>query len=261
MKAFGTGEWAKHSFNIVSGCAHDCRYCYAKSMAVRFGRKTVETWKDETVDVEKVSRRFTRKRGRIMFPTSHDITPGNLDHCMAALGNMLAAGNEVLVVSKPHLECIEAICGNFNRYRGNILFRFTIGSAHNHVLKFWDQNAPSFDERVESLKHAFHAGFKTSVSCEPLLDDDDDALVKALLPYVTDAIWFGIGNDMTRRLKLNGRGDHDTLQSWKRLEAIQGNGFITALHGRHRGNPQIKWKDSIKKILGIERPEEKGLDI
>lgn len=34
----GTKEWAAHNLNIVQGCGHRCRYCYARAMAHRFGR-------------------------------------------------------------------------------------------------------------------------------------------------------------------------------------------------------------------------------
>ena len=36
---------------------------------------------------------------------------------------------------------------------------------------------------------------------------------------------------------------------------------IKALHQRFKGNSKIKWKDSIKKIVGIEAPQAIGLDI
>jgi hypothetical protein len=63
-----------------------------------------------------------------MFPATHDITPGNLAHSMAFLEGMLKQGNELLIVSKPHIECIRRICGSFDQYRQNILFWFTISS-------------------------------------------------------------------------------------------------------------------------------------
>jgi DNA repair photolyase len=34
----GTKEWADHNVNCIRGCSNDCRYCYAKIMAKRFGR-------------------------------------------------------------------------------------------------------------------------------------------------------------------------------------------------------------------------------
>jgi hypothetical protein len=36
---------------------------------------------------------------------------------------------------------------------------------------------------------------------------------------------------------------------------------IRELFRRWRGHPSIRWKDSIKKVLGLERPMEKGLDL
>lgn len=43
----GTKEWADTNVNIYSGCKHDCKYCYSKRMAIRFGRKTSDNngWK------------------------------------------------------------------------------------------------------------------------------------------------------------------------------------------------------------------------
>jgi len=113
----GTKEWAKYNENLISGCSHDCRYCYAKQMAIRFRRTTASSWEQEIISVLKITRPFKKKEGRIMFPTTHDITPDNLDFCMAFLGNILESGNEVLVVSKPHIECIQTICKRFQEYK------------------------------------------------------------------------------------------------------------------------------------------------
>jgi DNA repair photolyase len=260
-QVFGTKEWAKYNENFISGCSHDCRYCYAKTMAMRFHRKTADTWKQETIDMKKLSKRFTKRDGRFMFPTAHDITPSNIDHVMSFLGNMLNPGNEVLVVTKPHLECIRTLCDRFYQYRQNILFRFTIGSADNQALKFWDQFAPNFDERLESLMYAYKAGFQTSISCEPMLDDKADTLIARVLPYVTNAIWLGKGNQMTMRLKINGHGDGETIQMARKLMDSQSNGYISDLYSRHKDNPHMKWKESIKKVVGLEVSTKSGLDI
>jgi hypothetical protein len=42
-----------------------------------------------------------------MFPSSHDISPKNADLAIGFLEKMLKAGNDVLVVSKPHLDVVE----------------------------------------------------------------------------------------------------------------------------------------------------------
>jgi DNA repair photolyase len=258
---FGTEEWAKYSANCISGCSHNCKYCYAKEMAVRYGRKTPDNWQDEIVNHDKLEKNFRKRDGRFMFPTSHDITPDVLNYCMSFLEKILKAGNEVLIVSKPHLDCIRAICARFNEYQEQILFRFTIGSTDNATLRFWEPYAPSFDERMESLVYAYHLGFATSVSCEPLLDNKADELISRFSPYVTDTIWIGKVNNMMYRLRMNGYIDTETItRATKLMNDLSDNYFID-LYERYKDNFQIKWKESVKKVIGIVVPVERGLDI
>ncbi|HQO39114.1 MAG TPA: radical SAM protein, partial [Spirochaetota bacterium] len=168
-RATGTREWAAHSRNIYVGCANDCTYCYAKAMAIRFGRKTADSWKAMELQPAAL-RKTTKTGGHIMFPTTHDITPAVADTCISYLEKLLCAGNELLIMSKPHYECVVRMCDAFADYKDQILFRFTIGSANDEVLKLWEPGAPSYLERVKALQYAFRVGFNTSVSCEPMLD-------------------------------------------------------------------------------------------
>jgi len=45
------------------------------------------------------------------------------------------------------------------------------------------------------------------------------------------------------------------------LIGLMSDEFIHNLYAKNKSDPMIKWKDSIKKIVGIERPVEKGLDV
>ena len=205
--AHGTGEWATDTWNLQTGCRNLCAYCYAASMAVRFKRATSESWGTPVIDMPQVNQRFGKKKGRIMFPSTHDIDEHNVDSCVAALKNMLAAGNDVLIVTKPRLGCIRRICAEFVAHKGQITFRFTIGSADDSVLKAWEPDAPSFAERLACLKHAFAAGFQTSISCEPMLDANVDAVIEAVRPFVTDSIWLGKANQLRQIIALTRPGD------------------------------------------------------
>jgi DNA repair photolyase len=201
----GTGEWAKHNVNIQRGCGNRCAYCYASAMAIRFGRKTAADWGDPEIDQEKVAMRRGRKSGRIMFPTSHDLHEGNLDACATVLKGMLAAGNDVLVVSKSRLGCVRRLCDELAPYKAQVTFRFTIGSADDAALKAWEPGAPTFAERIACLRHAFDAGFMTSVSCEPMLDADIDTVIEKARPYVVDSIWLGRANQLRQIVAINAR--------------------------------------------------------
>jgi len=257
---FGTYEWAVKNANFINGCSHNCKYCYSKEMAVRYKRKNKNNWRKEVINSAQFNKNYRKVNGTIMFPSSHDITPENLDKSIVFIRKLLIPGNKVLIVSKPHLIVVKTLCKEFKNSKNNILFRFTIGSLDSKILRFWEPNAPSFEERFDALKFAYKSGFKTSVSCEPMLDSQTIQLVNKLEPYVSDSIWLGKANFLIRRLKLNGNSDRKTLELANNLLESQNDGTIEKLYQVLYKNKKIKWKDSIKKTVKIDLLKEKGLD-
>jgi DNA repair photolyase len=255
----GTQEWSVKTVNCCTGCSHDCRYCYAKGMAIRFKQVTAGQWPLEQIRPKDVSKRHKKYDGQVMFPSSHDITPGNIDACMEVLGHLLEVGNRVLVVSKPHLDCIEKICDEFDQFKDQILFRFSIGACDDSVLAYWEPNAPIYNERKAALQYAYNADFRTSVSVEPMLDSANiDILISELSPYVTHSIWIGTMNHL-------GRFDKGTdmvlRQAANRIRQGQTDTIIRQIYERQKGNPLIRWKEKIKKVVGIPVSVKNGLDI
>jgi DNA repair photolyase len=244
----GTNEWANTTRNICNGCRNDCKYCWAKAMAIRFGRNTPETWKDQIALPDRLAKTGKGKPTRIMFPSTHDITIENLDICMDALDRMLSRGHTILVVSKPQVKCISAICERFGNFKDRLIFRFTIGSTDDTVLKFWEPNAPSFVERILALEMASDMGFQTSISCEPMLDTNVERVVKAVTPFVTDTIWIGMMNDVKQRLAMNG-ADALTLQRGIELAQSMNATQIMELYRNLKDNAKIRWKDTIRKMI------------
>lgn len=251
---FGTREWAAHNHNICIGCKHACKYCYARFNAVkRF--KTVAT-ESEWIDGMKLNDKKLNQKpkryndGRIMFPTQHDIVPKFIDETVTYLDKWLVVGNDILIVSKPHLECVKRICDDLAKYKNQIVFRFTIGSINDDVLKFWEPNAPNYQERVKSLMYAFQKGFETSISAEPKLDCDISLMIKFLLPGVTDTIWIGNLNFMNQRVDFSNWKSEDYKYK-KMVEDAQTLEFTKDLYNEFKDNPKVKWKESIKKMLGL----------
>ena len=248
-KEFGTYEWADSTINIINGCSHNCKYCFSHEMASRFKRKGPNMWENEELNLKQYNQRIPHKDGVIMFPSTHDITPGNLQYTLPFIVRILERGNRLLVVSKPHLECVTKICDACIQYRNQMMFRFTIGSKDNSILSFWEPNAPSYEERKDSLKYAFDNGFRTSLSCEPMLDESIDALIEDLQDYVTDTIWIGKMNFVLRRLRANGYSDGESIAAANRILECQSDDKILSLIDRLSSNPKIKWKDSIKDVM------------
>lgn len=245
----GTREWSDSSYNIQMGCEHGCLYCYARERALRFKQiDSTEQWKCERIREKAVNRKWSKKNGVIMFPTTHDITPGNIDYVITTLKNMLTPGNQVLIVSKPHLNCIQAICGQLSSFKQQIMFRFTIGSMNPSLCEFWEPGAPKPYERTWALKYAFDNGFQTSVSMEPMLSGCDDAIFtfNALSPYVTDTIWIGKMNKIWTRVDMS---VPENRAAAYRIEFLQKDSEIIRLVDALKDEPRVRWKDSIKQVI------------
>lgn len=251
---FGTKEWAPFTLNFITGCGNSCKYCFAKSRSAQYKKVNAADWSQEQVRQHDLKKKIRKYDTRVMFPSTHDIRPEHLEESIIFLGKILKAGNEVLVVTKPHLQCIQRICQEFESYKEKIIFRFTIGSADDSVLKFWEPNAPSFKERFDSLKYAYSSGFQTSVSCEPMLDNKIEAVIEKVLPYVTETVWIGKANYLISktgrgRLDFNGENDPVTLAKAKELMEWQSDANILELYNLYKVNPKIRWKESISKII------------
>lgn len=245
----GTREWADYNVNCVAGCYNNCRYCYAKVMAKRFGRATEETWKLMKVRHEAVSKNYKKKPGRMMFPSSHDITdePEIREACFKVLNTLLKNGNEVLITTKPRLRVIQKIIDKFSKCSDNIQFRFTITSIDDDLLRFWEPNAPSFAERMNSLKYAFFMDYKTSVSIEPFLDYDPEPLIRCVEPYCTESIWIGKMNYIQR----------NNLSSFEQpyYEKVRKNyshARLKEIYWKLKEIPNVRFKDSFGVILKSE---------
>ena len=247
----GTREWAEHSRNIFLGCAHNCRYCYAREIAVRYGKITsASQWSSMALNAGTLSEKPRKLDGRIMFPTTHDILPENLDTTVDYLRGWLKAGNEILIVSKPHLAVIERLCAEFKEFKNALMFRFTIGSIDDDVLSFWEPNAPGLKERLACLISVYSGQYRTSVSAEPYLDGTLLALVRQVEPWVTDTIWIGLMNSIRARV--------DTKE-WSQAAYgfiddvidIQRPKWVRYFYNALKDDPKIRWKDSIRKMLHL----------
>ena len=254
----GTFEWAKHTDNCLKGCEHNCRYCYARYNAVsRFKRSTPEQWVTPEL-LPNWDRRRQKLDGGVMFPTTHDIVPRFIEPCLTVIDQHLQLGNKMLIVSKPHLFCIEEIIRAVHpSLKHLIVFRFTIGSIDDDVLSYWEPGAPCFSERLASLRRAHEKGFETSVSVEPLLGCGKStpnvagahALLVTLEPYITHSIWFGMLNHAKQRVPCKTDLDRQTLTAQLKGQTVE---TVRAIYEALKHNPLVRWKESYRKALGLD---------
>lgn len=253
----GTKEWSVESVNCVVGCSHDCRYCYAREMAERYKRVSPGNWPTMRVRAKEVLKERKKADGTVMFPTTHDITPQNLDRCLAAIRKNLELGYRLLIVSKPRLGCIAAIAREVIPYRANVEFRFTIGSKSEATLAFWEPNAPSYEERFMCLANTYTLGFATSVSCEPnLCGEDVVSLVEDLKPVVSHTLWIGAMNHIDSRVQVPDNADGDRMLA--DVKAGQTPAAMRRIYEALKAEPKVRWKDSYREVLGLPPEDDDG---
>ena len=256
----GTKEWATETVNFCNGCSNACIYCYARYNSVtRYHRMSHEDWPNEVVRDHDVRKKRKRVDGQVMIPSTHDITPGNIDAAETVLLKLLEAGNNILIVSKPQLECIKRLCDSLRPYKDQILFRFSVGFVGERARNFWEPNAPTYKERLDCLRMACEFGFETSVSAEPLLEPwRAKAIVDGLRPFITHSFWVGKLNELRARTKWlypDGHTEIDRLEQWQTDEKVR------EVYETLKDDPLVRWKESYKKVIGLARPTTAGLDI
>lgn len=251
----GVYEWADFSYNIGTGCSNNCRYCYACGITIEMASKdgklfTRTDWQRDTVKPWKAIIHQSEE-GVVMFPTMHDITPAYLPTYISTLRNMLNAGNAVLVVTKPRLESIRAICEQFQEHKGMMLLRMTITSLNEELSRFWEPGAPLPEERLAALQYAFESGYQTSVSVEPMIDSVDRTveLYNAVYPYLTEDIWFGKMNEIDKRVEMNSQGARNAVHM---IREQQSNTNIHQLYSQLKDADKVFWKDSIRNVVGLQ---------
>ncbi len=250
MTKTGVQEWAEHSINISVGCEHNCRYCYARFDAVcRFGSVRAGAWPLMRINNPRVDKHYGKFDGKVMFPTTHDITDTNINEYCCVLRKLLDAGNDVLIVSKPHLSCISLICHAFAEHKSHIEFRFTIGSTVPDILAFWEPDAPTFAERLHCLQYAYRWGYKTSVSCEPYLDAFVQYTLETVSGWITESFWIGKLRHFNSRVNLDRVSDEQKRIYINPLKAAQDDKVAGYIYQQLCDHPLARWKDSMEHLI------------
>lgn len=256
----GTKEWAVAEINCCVGCPHGCRYCYARIAAIKNGLiDSPEQWSRMRCPDQALPVNSSRYAGQVMFPAAHDIVEENLEISIAVIERLLAAENRVLIVSKPSFYCIEQLCERFFHRRSQVLFRFTITARNPEILSFWEPGAPDYQRRLDSLELAFNRGFETSVSTEPILDMEDlGEMILEMEPYVSHTIWLGKMNKVKERVTIDSTA---AALEVARIGCEQTDEHIRSLYEFLKTNPLVRWKESIKQVVGLPLAPRSGLDL
>jgi len=165
-------EYTDYNCNIYHGCAHNCKYCYARLMTKRFEPNPLD-WRDVKMveNAVELARRDIRAfpPGRIMFCSMTDpYQPIEAETRLArrVLAVLLDSPFHVLILTKSPL--VTRDYDLIQSYR-NVEVGFTITSLED--IPFWEPYAPGNKKRIEALKKAHSIGIKTFASIEPWIPE------------------------------------------------------------------------------------------
>jgi hypothetical protein len=92
-----------------------------------------------------------------------------------------------------------------------------------------------------------------------MLDTTDvAAMVHELLPYISHSIWLGKMNRIERRVACE---SIEMQREVVRIEQGQSDARVFQLYQELRTIPQVRWKESIKEVVGLAQVAEPGLDV
>ena len=83
------------------------------------------------------------------------------------------------------------------------------------------------------------------------------AMVYDLLPFVSHSIWLGKMNRIEERVTVESEAMERAV---KRLADGQSDHHILRIYNELRDIDKVRWKESIKAVVGLELPSEPGLD-
>jgi hypothetical protein len=148
----------------------------------------------------------------------------------------------------PDISYAEKICNRFNANTDDITFIYDIRSGNSEVLKFWEPNALSFEERLESLKMVNSEGFRTIVFCSYPLDGNTFELVEALSPHC-DHLILEITQKPDEFLSEAELTDQLKVQKAEEILRIQSGDWLINLAEKLKGNSTVWWDNATLEFL------------
>lgn len=193
----GQWQWGTCSHNIRQAdvaCKHQCVYCYVTPMFERLGKECKPLAIEDLMptDIKKVNKRWKHvsdpRREMVFFPSSSDIFYENaIDYVKACMG-IFNGGHEIFFVSKPTIKMMCAVVLQMEKidlrlFREKVVFFVTITSDDNRILKEYEPNASTYEERVDVIKFLKTHNMNVNVMIEPYLSDPVK-LATELLPIL-----------------------------------------------------------------------------
>lgn len=195
---------ADYCLNCYTGCAHGCRYCYARFMQKYTNHQ--EPW-GEFVDIkinaaEVLEKEVKKKKKGEVFVSSvcDGWQPAEAEYKLTrkCAGILLEHGFSVSILTKSAL--VERDFDLFKSYLDSLELGFTITTLNENIRSIFEPKTSPANKRISILRKAADLGIKSYVFLGPLLPYFSDNAQEL------DQVFLNLGNIRLERIyvdKLN----------------------------------------------------------
>ena len=175
------------TWNPITGCTHDCPYCWAKNLSERYGRSF-----EPKLHVNKLLEKLPDDGTWIFLGSMGDLFCYGFDsHQIYEVLNVLECykgSNKFLLQTKNPVRAINFI-DQLTQLKDKIIIGTTIETNRETL-----GHAPKTIERYAAMVFFDKLGFKTFLSLEPLADFDIGDMTNWILDIQPEAVELGLEN-------------------------------------------------------------------
>ncbi len=159
-----------HTINLLAGCPHECRYCYARSFRSNPGNGDVLFYCN-TFDL--LRSELSRKREKpclVYFSTACEpfISCKSVrDVLFSVMVLLLDHGVSLLISSKSSIP--DRFIQLFSAHSGKVHIQIGMTMADDRIRRLLEPNASTVDERLASLRKLREQGLHPEVRMDPLV--------------------------------------------------------------------------------------------
>lgn len=200
------------TWNPIAGCTHGCKYCYAESLAKRWGNSFEPQFRPHFLK-EKMpndgSWIFVGSMGDLFCPGMKD------DWIHQIIGRIAQEkGNNKFLLQTKNPFSFMAFYLELEKIKDKIILGTTIETTESTPWSL----APPTSERYGLLQKMKSMGFKTFLSLEPLSDFDFNKMIKWIVAIDPEAVEVGLENYSNHTTKPNDRKIRELIYNLDVLE-------------------------------------------
>lgn len=189
-------EYVSHACNFVKGCAHGCRYCYARTCK----RVLYAEWCEPQVVPFAVAL-LKADLDRLKQPPTEIMVSSSHDPCQPDTAMLVATESVLTVLADRDMPAWLLTKGGLRSWqfldllkRDNARLGVTITTHDEDERERWEPFAASTHDRIMALINAKLRGVHTWTSVEPILPGLDIARLARQLQGVADFVVIGKWN-------------------------------------------------------------------